>query len=146
MGRPFSVLREAGDADKRKMYTGKEQFIEDEDFKGYMQRLKENKPDLAATVNTPEFDRDVRVFNALRESNPGDLELNIPFRTIRDSAEGLGGAPTAAIERRGPRGEFVDTRSNTVLTPTGRYTNTGIAIVSQPSVQAYGNCSIKEYI
>jgi hypothetical protein len=83
----FQLLREAGDADKRKMYTGKEQFIEDEDFKGYMQRLKENKPDLAATVNTPEFDRDVRVFNALRESNPGDLKLNIPFRTIRDIAE-----------------------------------------------------------
>ena len=82
----LQLLREAGDADRRKMYTGKEQFIEDEDFKGYMQRLKENKPDLAATVNTPEFDRDVRVFNALRESS-GDLNLNIPFRTIRDIAE-----------------------------------------------------------
>lgn len=82
----LQLLREAGDADRRKMYAGKEQFIEDEDFKGYMQRLKENKPDLAATVNTPEFDRDVRVFNALRESS-GDLNLNIPFRTIRDIAE-----------------------------------------------------------
>ena len=62
------------------------------------------------------------------------------------SAEGLGGAPTAAIERRGPRGEFVDTRSNTVLTPTGRYTNTGIAIkggkpivVPRGSVAGEGN-------
>ena len=62
------------------------------------------------------------------------------------SAEGLGGAPTAAIERRGPRGEFVDTRSNTVLTPTGRYTNKGIAIkggkpiiVPRGSVAGEGN-------
>jgi hypothetical protein len=62
------------------------------------------------------------------------------------SAEGLGGAPTAAIERRGPRGEFVDTRSNTVLTPAGRYTNTGIAIkggkpivVPRGSVAGEGN-------
>ena len=62
------------------------------------------------------------------------------------SAEGLGGAPTAAIERRGPRGEFVDTRSNTVLSPTGHYTNTGIAIkggkpiiVPRGSVAGEGN-------
>lgn len=43
------------------------------------------------------------------------------------SAENLGGAPTAAIERIGPKGEFVDTRSNTVLSPQGAYTNQGIA-------------------
>lgn len=62
------------------------------------------------------------------------------------SPEGLGGAPTAAIERRGPRGEFVDTRSNTVLSPTGHYTNTGIAIkggkpiiVPRGSVAGEGN-------
>jgi hypothetical protein len=62
------------------------------------------------------------------------------------SAEGLGGAPTAAIERRGPRGEFVDTRSNTVLSPKGVYTKTGIAykngkpiIVPRGSVAGEGN-------
>jgi len=62
------------------------------------------------------------------------------------SAEGLGGAPTAAIERRGPRGEFVDTRSNTVLAPSGRYTDKGIAIkrgkpiiVPRGSVAGEGN-------
>lgn len=62
------------------------------------------------------------------------------------SAENLGGAPTAAIERLGPRGEFVDTRSNTVLNPQGRYTNTGIAykggkpvIVPRGSVAGEGN-------
>lgn len=62
------------------------------------------------------------------------------------SAENLGGAPTAAIERLGPRGEFVDTRSNTVLSPQGRYTNTGIAykggkpvIVPRGSVAGEGN-------
>lgn len=43
------------------------------------------------------------------------------------SAENLGGAPTAAIERLGPKGQFVDTRSNTVLSPQGTYTNQGIA-------------------
>ena len=62
------------------------------------------------------------------------------------SAENLGGAPTAPIERLGPRGEFVDTRSNTVLSPQGRYTNTGIAykggkpiIVPRGSVAGEGN-------
>jgi hypothetical protein len=62
------------------------------------------------------------------------------------SAEGLGGAPTAAIERRGPGGEFVDTRSNTVLAPSGRYTDKGIAIkggkpiiVPRGSVAGEGN-------
>jgi len=62
------------------------------------------------------------------------------------SAENLGGAPTAAIERLGPRGEFVDTRSNTVLNPQGRYTNQGIAykngkpvIVPRGSVAGEGN-------
>lgn len=62
------------------------------------------------------------------------------------SAESLGGAPTAPIERLGPRGEFVDTRSNTVLSPQGRYTNTGIAykggkpiIVPRGSVAGEGN-------
>lgn len=62
------------------------------------------------------------------------------------SAEGLGGAPTAAIERLGPRGEFVDTRTNTVLNPQGRYTNTGVAIkdnkpiiVPRGSVAGEGN-------
>jgi len=43
------------------------------------------------------------------------------------SAESLGGTPTAAIERLGPRGEFVDLRSNTILDPQGRYTSRGIA-------------------
>jgi len=62
------------------------------------------------------------------------------------SAENLGGAPTAAIERLGPQGQFVDTRSNTVLSPEGRYTNTGIAykggkpiVVPRGSVAGEGN-------
>ena len=62
------------------------------------------------------------------------------------SAENLGGAPTAAIERLGPKGEFVDTRSNTVLSPQGRLTNTGIAyrggkpvVVPRGSVAGEGN-------
>jgi hypothetical protein len=62
------------------------------------------------------------------------------------SAENLGGAPTAALERLGPAGEFVDTRSNTVLSPKGEYTNTGIAyrngkpvIVPRGSVAGEGN-------
>lgn len=62
------------------------------------------------------------------------------------SAENLGGAPTAAIERLGPKGEFVDTKSNTVLSPQGRYTNQGIAykggkpvIVPRGSVAGEGN-------
>jgi hypothetical protein len=62
------------------------------------------------------------------------------------SAENLGGTPTAAIERLGPRGEFVDTRSNTVLSTQGRYTNQGIAykggkpvIVPRGSVAGEGN-------
>jgi hypothetical protein len=62
------------------------------------------------------------------------------------SAEGFGGAPTASIERMGPRGEFVDTRSNTVINPQGAYTKTGIAykngrpvIVPRGSVAGEGN-------
>jgi hypothetical protein len=62
------------------------------------------------------------------------------------SAESLGGFPTAAIERMGPKGQFVDTRSNTVLSPQGAYTNTGIAykggkpiIVPRGSVAGEGN-------
>jgi hypothetical protein len=62
------------------------------------------------------------------------------------NAENLGGAPTAAIERMGPKGEFVDTRSNTVLSPKGVYTKTGIAyrngkpvIVPRGSVAGEGN-------
>ena len=62
------------------------------------------------------------------------------------SAESLGGAQTAAIERMGPRGEFVDTRSNTVLSPQGAYTKTGIAykngkpiVVPRGSVAGEGN-------
>lgn len=75
------LLREAADADRRKIYTGKER-IEDDDFKGYMQRLEKNKPDLAAMVNTPEFDRDVEVFNKIREANFTDT--NVPTKTIRE--------------------------------------------------------------
>lgn len=62
------------------------------------------------------------------------------------SAESFGGSPTAAIERMGPKGQFVDTRSNTVLSPQGAYTNTGIAykggkpiIVPRGSVAGEGN-------
>ena len=62
------------------------------------------------------------------------------------SAESLGGAQTAAIERMGPKGEFVDTRSNTVLGPQGTYTKTGIAykngkplVVPRGSVAGEGN-------
>jgi hypothetical protein len=62
------------------------------------------------------------------------------------SAENFGGAPTAAIERLGPQGQFVDTRTNTVLSPQGRYTNTGIAyrngkpvVVPRGSVAGEGN-------
>lgn len=75
------LLREAADADRRKFYTGKER-IEDNDFKGYMQRLEKNKPDLAAMVNTPEFERDVEVFNKIREANFTDT--NVPTKTIRE--------------------------------------------------------------
>jgi len=62
------------------------------------------------------------------------------------SSDALGGRPLAAIERLGPRGEFVDTRTNTILSPQGRYTNTGIAIkggkpivVPRGSVAGKGN-------
>jgi hypothetical protein len=62
------------------------------------------------------------------------------------SADAIGGIPLASIERLGPRGEFVDTRTNTVLNPQGRYTNTGIAIkggkpiiVPRGSVAGEGN-------
>jgi hypothetical protein len=62
------------------------------------------------------------------------------------SAENLGGARTASIERLGPEGQFVDTRTNTVLSPQGRYTNTGIAyrngkpvVVPRGSVAGEGN-------
>lgn len=62
------------------------------------------------------------------------------------SAESFGGFPTAAIERMGPKGQFLDTRSNTVLSPQGAYTNTGIAykggkpiIVPRGSVAGEGN-------
>lgn len=62
------------------------------------------------------------------------------------SAENLGGAPTASLEQLGPNGEFVDTRSNTVLSPKGEYTNVGIAyrngkpvIVPRGSVAGEGN-------
>lgn len=62
------------------------------------------------------------------------------------SAESLGGRPTAAIERIGPNGEFVDMKTNTVFSPQGRPTNTGIAyrrgkpvIVPRGSVAGEGN-------
>lgn len=75
------LLREAADADRRSFYTGKER-IKDDDFKGYMQRLEKNKPNLAATVNTPEFNRDVEVFNKIREASFTDT--NVPTKTIRE--------------------------------------------------------------
>ena len=64
------------------------------------------------------------------------------------SAESMGGRPTAAIERIGPNGEFVDMKTNTVLniSPQGQPTNTGIAykggkpiIVPRGSVAGEGN-------
>lgn len=85
------LLREAADADRRKLYTGIER-IKDVDFKGYMQRLQKSKPDLAATINTPEFDRDVRVFNELREASFTDA--NVPTKTIQEIlAETIGPRP-----------------------------------------------------
>ena len=35
-----------------------------------MERLREQNPNLAASVDTPEFQRDLRVFNALEKTNP----------------------------------------------------------------------------
>lgn len=62
------------------------------------------------------------------------------------SADAIGGTPLAAIERLGPKGEFVDTRTNTILSPQGRYTNQGIAykggkpvVVRRGSVAGEGN-------
>lgn len=62
------------------------------------------------------------------------------------SAESMGGRPTAAIERIGPNGEFVDMKTNTVFSPQGQPTNTGIAykggkpvIVPRGSVAGEGN-------
>lgn len=85
------LLREAADADRRKLYTGTER-IKDVDFKGYMQRLQKSNPDLAATINTPEFDRDVRVFNEIREASFTDA--NVPTKGIREIlAETIGPRP-----------------------------------------------------
>lgn len=77
-------------------------------------------------------------------ASPGEAAITALTDPI--SAENLGGAPTAAIERLGPRGEFVDTRTNTILSPQGRYTNTGVAIrngrpiiVPRGSVAGEGN-------
>lgn len=90
------LLREAADADTRTFYTGKER-MEDDDFKGYMQRLEKNKPNLAATVNTPEFNRDVEVFNKIREANFTDT--NVPTKTIREIlADTIGPRPQLDYE------------------------------------------------
>ena len=74
-----NLLREASNAQMRREYAqgyadasqdaGKVIF-EDADFKGYLERLREQNPNLAASVDTPEFQRDLRVFNALEKTNP----------------------------------------------------------------------------
>ena len=74
-----NLLREASNAQTRREYAqgyadasqdaGKVIF-EDADFKGYLERLREQNPNLAASVDTPEFQRDLRVFNALEKTNP----------------------------------------------------------------------------
>jgi hypothetical protein len=62
-----NLLREANDAQMRLWYTGEKV---DDDYERYLKRLSEQNPSLAESVNTPEFQRDLRVFSALENVNP----------------------------------------------------------------------------
>jgi hypothetical protein len=42
----------------------------DSDYERYLKRLSERNPSLAESVNTPEFQRDLRVFSALENIDP----------------------------------------------------------------------------
>lgn len=104
--------------------------------------VKNNKIPLAKT-GLASIGADALIGYALGQ--PADQALADAV-TAPISADALGGRPLASIERLGPKGEFVDTKSNTVLSPQGRYTNTGIAykggkpvIVPRGSVAGEGN-------
>lgn len=62
-----NLLREASDAQMRLWHTGEKV---DDDYERYLKRLSEQNPSLAESVNTPEFQRDLRVFSALENVNP----------------------------------------------------------------------------
>ena len=62
-----NLLREASDAQMRLWHTGEKV---DSDYERYLKRLSERNPSLAESVNTPEFQRDLRVFNALETIDP----------------------------------------------------------------------------
>ena len=62
-----NLLREASDAQMRLWFTGEKV---DDDYERYLKRLSEQNPSLAESVNTPEFQRDLRVFSALENVNP----------------------------------------------------------------------------
>ena len=62
-----NLLREASDAQTRLAFT-KETV--DSDYERYLKRLSERNPSLAESVNTPEFQRDLRVFSALENIDP----------------------------------------------------------------------------
>jgi hypothetical protein len=62
-----NLLREASDAQTRLAFT--EETV-DSDYERYLKRLSERNPSLAESVNTPEFQRDLRVFSALENIDP----------------------------------------------------------------------------
>ena len=62
-----NLLRQASDAQMRLWHTGEKV---DSDYEGYLKRLSERNPSLAESVNTPEFQRDLRVFSALENIDP----------------------------------------------------------------------------
>lgn len=62
-----NLLREASDAQMRLWHTGEKV---DDDYERYLKRLSKRNPSLAESVNTPEFQRDLRVFSALENVNP----------------------------------------------------------------------------
>ena len=62
-----NLLREASDAQMRLWYTGEKV---DDDYERYLKRLSERNPSLAESINTPEFQRDLRVFSALENIDP----------------------------------------------------------------------------
>jgi hypothetical protein len=69
-----NLLREANDAQMRLWFTGEKV---DDDYERYLKRLSERNPSLAESVNTPEFQRDLQVFSALENINPGGSNNNI---------------------------------------------------------------------
>jgi hypothetical protein len=62
-----NLLREASDAQMRLWHTGEKV---DDDYERYLKRLSERNPSLAESINTPEFQRDLRVFSALENIDP----------------------------------------------------------------------------